>query len=220
MKVYLGGTFDPVHNGHIYLARDLVSVLKVSELYLMPCYMAVHKNTVAASPKQRLEMLNIAVSAYPELIVDERELAQAVPSYTFDSLLSIKTDIGDEPLSFAMGIDSLLSFSDWYKADEISRLANLIVIDRPAGSFNVSDEALFDKRKESMDNLSKLGFSVIEDSSELKACQFGKAVVLSLDLHDISSTEIRNLSKERKNITHLVGTKVAEYIQAHNLYQS
>ena len=219
MKVYLGGTFDPVHNGHIHLAKELVSTLRINKLYLMPCFTAVHKNKVSASAMQRLDMLKIAISSHSDLAIDEREINHPGSSYTVDSLMSIRGQEEENPVCFVMGIDSLLSFSSWHKANEIHRLANLIVIERPANSFNISEEALLRDRLTSLDSLKSLGFSFLKNHENLAKYSFGKAVVLKLSLHDISSTEIRNLIKKRKKITHLVGSGVAEYIQTHKLYQ-
>tara|TARA_R110001592_G_scaffold138511_5_gene357704 strand:- start:5799 stop:6458 length:660 start_codon:yes stop_codon:yes gene_type:complete len=219
MKVYLGGTFDPVHNGHIHLAKDLVSTLKLTRIYLMPCHEAVHKDTVSASADQRLDMLRMAISSKPELAIDEREIHQSGPSYTFDSLSSIRAEQGDDSVCFVMGMDSLLTFPSWYKADKIHDLANLIVIERPASSFNVSEDALVKDRKLSLDNLKLLGFSLLENDQNLAQYTSGKVLVLRLALHDISSTEVRVLVKKRKKITHLVSQGVAEYIQTHKLYQ-
>jgi nicotinate-nucleotide adenylyltransferase len=219
MKVYLGGTFDPVHNGHIHLAKELASKLRINKLYLMPCFSAVHKETVSANAMLRLDMLNIAISSYPDLAVDRREIIQSGPSHTFESLASIRVEEAGNSVCFVMGVDSLLSFSGWHKANEIHKLANLIVIERPANSFNISEELLLRNRLASLESLKELGFTFLRDSENLAQYSHGKVVVLKLALHDISSTEIRNLIKKRKEITHLVGTGVAEYIQTHKLYQ-
>ena len=219
MKVYLGGTFDPVHNGHIYLARELVSMLKLDKLYLMPCFKAVHKDTVSASANQRLDMLRLAISSYADLAIDEREINQTGPSYTFESLSAIRSEEGDGSVCFVMGMDSLLSFSSWYQVKKIHELANLIVIERPARSFNVSEPELIKGSLAGLDSLKTLGFTLLENYQSLRKYASGKAVVLKPALYDISSTEVRSLIKKREKITHLVSTDVAEYIQAHKLYK-
>tara|TARA_R110001592_G_scaffold91754_3_gene268260 strand:- start:48773 stop:49432 length:660 start_codon:yes stop_codon:yes gene_type:complete len=219
MKVYLGGTFDPVHNGHIFLAQELVTILNLDKLYLMPCFKAVHKDTVTASANQRLAMLKLAISSYPELAIDEREINQTGSSYTFESLLNIRAEEGENSVCFVMGLDSLLNFSSWYKANEIHELANLIVIERPANSFNISEEELTKNRGASLDSLNKLGFTLLKNYQNLAKYASGKATIVKPTLHDISSTEVRELIKKSEKITHLVGTRVAEYIQTHKLYK-
>jgi nicotinate-nucleotide adenylyltransferase len=219
MKVYLGGTFDPVHNGHIHLAQELVTKLTLDKLYLMPCYKAVHKNSVTASAAQRLEMLRVAIRSFQVLAIDDREIVQGGSSYTYTSLLSIREQEGEGSVSFVIGMDSLLSFSKWFNAEKIHHLANLIVIERPASSFNATEQGLIKEQAINIEKLKTFGFSELKAHEDIAEYRSGKVLVLKLSLYDISSTEIRALVKKRKKITHLVGTDVAEYIQMHNLYQ-
>tara|TARA_R110002049_G_scaffold80896_3_gene205636 strand:+ start:2538 stop:3197 length:660 start_codon:yes stop_codon:yes gene_type:complete len=219
MKVYLGGTFDPVHNGHAHLAQELVSHLNIDKLYLMPCYKAVHKNGVAASASQRLEMLELAIKPFSNLLIDDREIKQGGASYTYETLLSIRDEEDEGGVSFVIGTDSLLSFSTWFNASKIHELANLIIVERPASSFNLSKEVLIKEQAASIAKLEALGFSQLQNGEKLTEYRSGKVLVLKLSLYDISSTEIRTLVKKRKNITHLVSNDIAEYIQKHNLYQ-
>lgn len=219
MNVYLGGTFDPIHNGHIQLANELLNKLSLDNVFFMPCYKAVHKDKVQASASQRLAMLKLAIEHYPSLAVDAREMQKESASYTYDSLLSIRKECVEESICFVMGMDSLINFSGWYQASRIHELANLIIVERPASSFNTTEELVSLERESAIKALIKLGFSFVEDHNELKKCRSGKAHIIKLRLYDISSTRIRSLVRNQKETTHLVSKEVAEYIQMHNLYQ-
>ena len=219
MRVVLGGTFDPVHNGHIHLAQELVDKLNLNKVYLMPCFKAVHKASVEVCANQRLDMLRLAIKKYPSLALDGREIKQDGPSYTYTSLASIRAEEGEESVSFVMGIDSLLGFADWFKAKEIHSLANLIIIERPTSSFNITTEELKRQRLESVLNLESLGFSTLQEGEELNQYRSGKVLMMTLSLYDISSTDIRKKIKQSEKITHLVGAEVADYIQRHQLYK-
>lgn len=213
MRVVWGGTFDPIHNGHIQLANQLVSLLCLDELHLMPCFKAVHKENVAATPAQRLEMLNLATRPYSKLIVDEREIIKCSKSYTYNSLSDIRKEIGSESLSFVIGTDSLMTFPSWYRAGEIHTLANIIVIDRPTSSFSpLGGDNLRDI------NLSKLGFSVIDVQNDLINYRSGKILSLKLEEINISSTDIRCRIKNNEAITPFVNSDVEHYIKMHHLY--
>lgn len=213
MRVVWGGTFDPVHNGHIRLANQLVSELNLDDLHLMPCFKAVHKENVSASPFQRVEMLKLATKAYPKLIVDEREIKKRCDSYTYDSLSDIRREIGKESLSFVIGTDSLMTFPSWYRACDIHQLANIVVIHRPSKSFaSTENKIVFNK------NLSGLGFSLIDVQNDLKNYQSGKILSLNLEEINISSTDIRCRIKNNEVITPFVNSDVDRYIQMHHLY--
>ena len=218
MKVIWGGTFDPVHNGHIELAHQLVKSLSLDKLYLMPCYQAVHKDNVAASPSQRLHMLTLATQRYPQLCIDGREIEKKCVSYTYDSLCDLRQEIGRESLNFVMGTDSLITFSDWYRAQEMHTLTNIIIIQRPDCSFDTDKKNIVSLTDKKLDELCSMGFSPIDMPHNLKNYEFGKFIKLELAQMNISSTHIRSLVKKRKKITHLVNSDVNHFINMHHLY--
>ena len=128
----MGGTFNPVHNGHLHAATAFAEAFNLPQLYLMPCYQPVHKQFPIASAEQRLAMLNIALANHDNLCVDDRELKRVGASYTIDSLQQIRAEIGSEArIYFALGTDAFSSLSRWKHWQELFTYANFVVLHRP-----------------------------------------------------------------------------------------
>ena len=106
---FLGGTFDPIHFGHLRPALEIQHALKLQSLYLMPNYIAPHKSNTLATPKQRIEMVELAIQTTPYLKINTQELLRESPSYTVDTLKLLKEQYPDTPICFIMGMDSLFS---------------------------------------------------------------------------------------------------------------
>ena len=112
----LGGTFDPIHHGHLRLAIDLAEQLNLSSLKLMPDYQPMHRDTPSATAEQRLEMLKLAICDNSILDIDSRELKRKGPSYTLLSLKEIRAEIGPTtPLYFVLGEDAFCHFDEWHQ---------------------------------------------------------------------------------------------------------
>src|SRR5579864_366976 len=106
----LGGTFDPIHFGHLRSALELHQALDLAEVRLIPCYQPVHRKSPIASPEQRLAMVRKAVENEPALQVDSCEIQRKGPSYMIDTLLTLHKKLPHTPLCLIMGIDALLNF--------------------------------------------------------------------------------------------------------------
>ncbi len=127
-----GGTFDPVHNGHLRTALDVFEALSLDELRFIPLGRAVHREQPLTSPEKRLALLRSAIEAQPGFVVDERELRRNSPSYTLHTLESLRADLGAEtPLCLLLGRDAFNAFHTWHQPETILQLAHLVVMDRP-----------------------------------------------------------------------------------------
>ena len=128
----MGGTFDPVHNGHLRTAVEILDRFHYSVLKLIPCFQPVHKDRPSVSPQQRLEMARLAVSGDVRLSVDSREIVREGPSYSVDTLRNVRDEIGpDESLIMVLGMDSFLSLPTWQDWQELVQYAHILVVSRP-----------------------------------------------------------------------------------------
>lgn len=127
---FFGGSFDPVHYGHLKTARAIKKELKLNQLFLMPCKVPVHKKTLQFSNKQRLEMLNLALLEFDDLQIDSREMQREGASWTIDTLKQIKVDYPHESIYLIIGQDSFNTLDTWKDYQQFSNYAQLVVIPR------------------------------------------------------------------------------------------
>jgi nicotinate-nucleotide adenylyltransferase len=197
-----GGTFDPIHNGHLRTALDVQQCLGLDELRLIPLRDPPHREQPACSPAQRLEMLQAAVANEPNLVVDERELNRSGKSYSLLTLQSLRAELGKLPLCLIIGQDAFQGFPGWHKPDEILQLAHLVVMQRPGEEH--SD--LYPER-------------LTDDSKELQTAPAGKIYQQPVTQLEISSTGIRTMIEEGRSPRYLMPDAVLEIIARDGLYR-
>ncbi|GAA6154434.1 nicotinate-nucleotide adenylyltransferase [Pseudoteredinibacter isoporae] len=216
----LGGSFDPVHYGHVTLAEDVRKTLALEQMALLPAHRQPLKNGAGASSTERVDMARLAIQGYPELEVDSRELQREGPSYTVDTLRHWRQEHGEDCcLCFCMGLDSLLQLHRWKDWPELFELANIVVFARPGWSW----DGVLEQRTENglPDALStQLQQRRCENKEELLQHRNGRWFELEAPLLDISSTHIRQQLLEGVPplaVAHLPEA-VAKYIDTHGLY--
>jgi nicotinate-nucleotide adenylyltransferase len=136
----LGGTFDPVHFGHLRPALEVQEALALQELRLIPCHIPPHRPQPHASAAQRVAMLEAAVGWHPAFRIDTRELQRNGPSYTFDTLVSLREELGDTSLCLLMGMDAFGGLTTWHRWDELIELCHLVVMTRPGADVPAGGE--------------------------------------------------------------------------------
>src|SRR5690554_8106228 len=124
MHVIYGGTFDPIHHGHLRLALEVSDALAVDRVHLVPCHIPPHRGDMGATSAQRLELIRLAITGEDRLRVDDRELQRAGASYTADTLRQLRQELGAEaPLVMVVGTDSFAGFDRWQDWQQIPELA-------------------------------------------------------------------------------------------------
>ena len=206
--IIFGGTFDPVHRGHLTLAKSILGVLeKDAQIVFVPNKEPPHRDLPVASAKERIDMLNLALRGHPNVYVDDIEVKKNGVSYSIQTLKSYRKIHGsDFSLNFVVGLDVWQNFSDWHQSDQIPRYSNLIVYKRPGQyDFDASSSRRF-------------GFQFKEKIKDLSDFNQGCLFYLSLKKLRISSSDVRLAARRGADLTSLVNSEVAEYIQRRGLY--
>ena len=204
-----GGTFNPVHYGHLRSALELVETLQLAQLRLMPCAVPPHREAPACTAEDRAAMVELAVEAEPHLACDRRELQRPGKSYTIDSLVELRDELGEEnPLCLVMGCDAILGITGWHRWQELLDWAHIVVIARPGWRLPGSGEVA-----------RWMAHHRLSGSEQLRGSAAGGILVQELRPLAISSTEIRALLGERRSPRFLLPEAVLDYIQSRGLYQ-
>lgn len=214
LHLMFGGTFDPVHHGHLRMAVELREAVQRetgqrSRIHLVPCHVPPHRESPGAQAQQRLEMLAAAVDQEPGLSIDRRELERPDPSYSVMTLAQLRDELGPEtPLAMAIGTDSFASIDRWHRWEDIAQLAHIVVIDRPGYAIEPGTKAG-----------QLLSLNKAASFSELLSAPSGRILPLSLSLLDISATDIRARIATGRSARYLLPDTVWRYIRDHALYQ-
>ena len=206
MICLFGGTFDPVHNGHLHAAKTVLAVLGIDQIRLVLSARPSHKDTTGASLEQRWDMLSLACAEQPGLIADDREMHRTRPSYTVETLEAVHAESPGEDLVWVIGSDAYALLESWYRWQEVLDLANLIVLRRP-GEF----PALSDAMK---------AYTKAHQVDSLSDCHNGGIFMLEDSMQVVSAQEIRAGLAAGKTVSHLIPSAVALYIRDNGLYGS
>ena len=181
-----GGTFDPVHYGHIKPALSVKQALNLTQLRFIPNRLPPHRESPWLSVEQRLMLLKIALNDYPDVIIDERELNRDGPSYMVDTLSSLKKDFPDEGLCLIIGMDAFFGITSWFKWQSLFELCHLVVTTRPGFDQNEIEGQMDSK------DYQFLAKRMTTEANTLTAQESGKILLQSVPQLDISSTQIRD----------------------------
>lgn len=214
LRVYYGGTFDPVHNGHLAVARHVSEVLD-ADLWLVPAHDPPHKGPTHADAAQRAAMLELAVAGQPRLAVDRRELGRDGPSYTVDTLGELRAELGEAaPVAWLIGADSLLQLASWHRWRELFDRGHVIAVQRPGAPL---DAAVL--RRRAPEVLAEISDRWLPPTTLAETTHGGFALLPMPAQRPESSTELRRRIHSSEPWQDWVPAQVAAYIVRHGLYR-
>lgn len=205
----LGGTFDPIHNGHLRPALELLETLQLTEIRLIPCRIPAHRGAPAITAAQRLELVRLAVAGQAGFIADDRELRRAGPSYMVDTLASLRAEVGTVALCLIVGADAFRELHTWSRWQHLSELAHIVVMQRPGVT-----EPLPPILAEFV------APRLMESPSALQAQPAGGILFQPVTQLAISATQIRGLLARGQSPRYLLPDAVLAYIYDWGLYHS
>ncbi len=202
-----GGTFDPIHCGHLRTAFELWQELRLAEVRLLPAGTPPHRDQLYASAEVRLKMVRAAVAAQPYFVVDDREVRRTGPSYSVDTLTELRREFPERSLCLLLGMDAFLGMPNWHRWREIFDLAHVVVAHRPGWKAPITGplgEVMVDR-----------GTGSVRDLHQNKA---GCVYVLAVTQLEISSTDLRQLIYANRDLRYLVPEAVRDLIVSTGCY--
>lgn len=201
-----GGTFDPIHIGHVHCALQVLKQCPIEQIRLMPCHLPPHRTSPGVSAQQRADMVKLAIANHQQLALERLELEQDRPSYTAVSLQQLQQRMPHCKLAFIMGMDSFNQFTHWYQWQCILQQADVIVCRRPEyEQLSAASQALVDAKQ-------------IIDAELLQQPHVGRILLLDNPLLPTSATSLRQQLAKNHSQPDDIDPSVWNYIQQHQLY--
>ncbi|WP_392564552.1 nicotinate-nucleotide adenylyltransferase [Orbus wheelerorum] len=212
LTALFGGTFDPIHYGHLLPVIALAKEIRLTHISLLPNHIPPHKAQPEATTNQRVEMLKLAVENYPFLSIDMREITETRldrPSYTIDTLKAWRHENGNtQGLAFILGQDSLLNLTSWNNWQALLDYCHLLICRRPGYTDSPDDK----------DFKQWIALHQTNDINQLHQYANGFIYFANTPLENISATEIRQQITNKKSCEALLPSNVWNYIQTNHLY--
>jgi nicotinate-nucleotide adenylyltransferase len=212
----LGGTFDPIHNGHLRIAQEALEQCQFSQVRFVPSGTPPHRGAPKASAKARWEMVRLALNGNPDFQVDVHEVFRTDPCYTVDTLTALRAELGaEQPLCLIVGGDAFLQLQTWHEWKHLFELAHIVVLQRAGGpplgnAMASADAALQAEYRERL----------APGATALQEAPNGAIFVADMPALEISSTDIRRRCAEGKSLRYLMPDAVINYINTHSLYRT
>ena len=208
-----GGTFDPIHYGHLRIAEEIVKTVGLQKLYFVPAGMPRLRHSPVASPQHRVEIVRLAIQKNPDFVLDEREINRDGVSYSIDTVREFKQEFGEEiRLCFVLGADAFINLPEWNNWKELFNLCHFIVSTRPGYTLTLIKELLSKELREECSQ------RWVSNTESLKKDTSGLIFIASTTMLDISATSIRAHIADGRSVRHLVPSVTVNYISENKLY--
>jgi nicotinate-nucleotide adenylyltransferase len=209
----LGGTFDPIHFGHLRLAEEMLELANLRQIRFIPAGTPPHRDSPQVSAQHRSAMVKLAIADQPAFILDAREVERTTPCYTVDTLRELRAEMGAaQPLCLLMGGDAFLQLHTWHEWERLFEFAHIVVGYRPG--FTLEDSI-----HTAMPTLRLHYQQRLCTADALSQRPAGGIAVLAIPELEISATLIRSRVAENRTIRYLLPNAVADYIHQHHLYE-
>ena len=205
LQAVFGGTFDPIHYGHLAVAEYLFTHCPLTKIHFIPCLEPPHRQSPQASPADRLAMVRLAIADHPQWIADDIDLQRPGPSYMVETLSMLHQIHPPTSWCLILGMDAFDTFNTWREWQTILQLAHLIVVNRPG--FQLPQQRW---------SQTLLMEQQVFDSQELTKAKAGNIFIANMPPSPISATDIRKRSL--KDFSQALPADVSKYIQQHHLY--
>jgi nicotinate-nucleotide adenylyltransferase len=209
----LGGTFDPIHSGHVEIAREVRDALGLSVVKLIPAGDPPHRAAPVATAAHRLAMVELAIDGVPGLEVDAREIDRPGRSYTVDTLRSLRDEAPDRPLALIVGADAFLGLPTWHRWRDVFDLAHVVVVARPGV---VIEDAIPETLA------GEWSRRYVREGESLVQSRAGHIFVQAITPHPISASSVRSalVDGNISAVKGLLPPAVLAYIERNRLYRS
>ena len=208
----LGGTFDPIHFGHLRLAEEMLEQARLREIRFIPTGTPPHRAAPKTPAHHRSAMVRLAIADQPAFVLDEREVERTAPCYTVDTLRELRAELGAaQPLCLLMGGDAFLQLHTWHEWQQLFDLAHIVVGYRPGFTL---EERIHGTTAE----LQRHYQQRLCAANALSQQPCGGITELAIPKLEISATDIRRRVAEGRTIRYLLPSAVANYIHQHQLY--
>ncbi len=210
----LGGTFNPVHYGHLRASEEVKDHIGLEKILFIPSGNPPLKNLELASAEDRFEMTRLAIASNPSFEISDIECGKAGRSYTVDTLAALREIHPGREFYFILGIDAFLDIPLWYHPERLAELTRFVVVSRPHFSF---------MRLSSRVPMDTEAFSALESGDPAVHRTLlesgGEVLLMNITAFDISATAVRRLVRQGKSIKYLLPENVESFIISHNLYK-